>query len=457
MGINGTGSRETVLGGSTVILPGEDCPELPVYTEVSAEELLLGAGSTSRYDGLTPLYKRLPHGPHGLGRKAVARHQRARLYGGMAESVYQRGYGATSVAHVIALAGVSRRAFYEQFSNKEECCLRAHDVIVAHARRHVLEAWAGGHGWSDRLHLGCTALLHAAADSRKGTLLVLADAPAIGAAARARMRLADRSFERLPEQALERAGEDPVVSRLSAQAIVGGVRNVLLVRLRERREQELRGSSEELCAWIESYGALAGSGLLTAQGFARSAGRAERARLEISAAGVAPDGALPGLIAAGRPALESEELRGRLGVVLTAALDAATAQLAAASSWPIGVQHALGAYVGVIGAEAELVRRAGAGELEDRAGGEDPLTAAAVELAVLLNDRSPIPRLNAGIVLDALAGALRATLERALPDRRLRSAPGLVDHLAFTVLAPYLGADAALEAIVAARRAHGAI
>ncbi len=71
-------------------------------------ELLLDGGSTSPYEELTPLYKRLPHGPHGLGREAVARHQRARLYGGMVESVYQRGYAGTSVAHVIALAGVSR-------------------------------------------------------------------------------------------------------------------------------------------------------------------------------------------------------------------------------------------------------------------------------------------------------------------------------------------------------------
>jgi AcrR family transcriptional regulator len=147
-------------------LPVEDCHELPVYTEVSAEELLLGSGQSSRYDGLTPLYKRLPHGPHGLGREAVARHQRARLYGGMAESVYQRGYGATSVAHVIALAGVSRRAFYEQFSNKEDCFLATYDALVGASRKRVLQAWMGERGWANRLYAATQVFLEGIARVR---------------------------------------------------------------------------------------------------------------------------------------------------------------------------------------------------------------------------------------------------------------------------------------------------
>ena len=52
-----------------------------------------------------PLYRRLPHGPHGMDREDVARHQRARLYGGMIESIAQRGYSRTTVAHVIGLRG----------------------------------------------------------------------------------------------------------------------------------------------------------------------------------------------------------------------------------------------------------------------------------------------------------------------------------------------------------------
>jgi hypothetical protein len=72
---------------------------------------------------LAPMYRRLPRGPGGMGPEEVARNQRTRLYSAMIEAIPQRGYEATTVAHVIALAGVSPGAFYELFSTKEQCFL----------------------------------------------------------------------------------------------------------------------------------------------------------------------------------------------------------------------------------------------------------------------------------------------------------------------------------------------
>ena len=94
-----------------------------------------------------------------MARDEVARNQRARMYGGMIEAVSERGYPQTTVAHVIAYAGVSRRAFYEQFQNKEMCFLATYDIIVARARKLVLDAWGGERGWANRLHAACKALL----------------------------------------------------------------------------------------------------------------------------------------------------------------------------------------------------------------------------------------------------------------------------------------------------------
>ena len=105
------------------------------------------AGMSQVAEQLLPLYHRLPHGPNGMGRDAVARNQRSRLYGGMIESVAQRGYQGTTVAHAIALAGVSRRAFYELFPNKEQCFLGAHDIVVAPGAK----ADAGGMGGRARM------------------------------------------------------------------------------------------------------------------------------------------------------------------------------------------------------------------------------------------------------------------------------------------------------------------
>ena len=54
--------------------------------------------------------------------------QRARILDGMVRAVAAKGYARTTVADVVALAGVSRRTFYEQFDDKEDCFLGAYET-----------------------------------------------------------------------------------------------------------------------------------------------------------------------------------------------------------------------------------------------------------------------------------------------------------------------------------------
>jgi AcrR family transcriptional regulator len=72
----------------------------------------------------------LPRGPHGLERDVVLASQRGRMLGAMADAVAAKGYAATTVADVVAGAGVSRKTFYEHFRDKEECFLAAFDAGV---------------------------------------------------------------------------------------------------------------------------------------------------------------------------------------------------------------------------------------------------------------------------------------------------------------------------------------
>ncbi|MET9329095.1 TetR/AcrR family transcriptional regulator [Tsukamurella sp. NPDC003166] len=78
----------------------------------------------------------LPRGPHHLGPEQVAASQRARMLDAMARSVATRGYAETTVADVVRLAGVSRKTFYQQFANKEDCYRAAFD----HAAHRVTAA-----------------------------------------------------------------------------------------------------------------------------------------------------------------------------------------------------------------------------------------------------------------------------------------------------------------------------
>jgi AcrR family transcriptional regulator len=74
---------------------------------------------------------RLPKGPHGLTREQVRASQRQRILDAVLDVVGERGYAATTVAHVTAVAGVSRTTFYEQFDGKQDAFLAAYDAFGA--------------------------------------------------------------------------------------------------------------------------------------------------------------------------------------------------------------------------------------------------------------------------------------------------------------------------------------
>jgi AcrR family transcriptional regulator len=75
----------------------------------------------------TSVPDKLPRGRHPLTQAAVANSQRVRLLDAVARVVADKGYGAATVADVIALAGVSRRTFYEHFPGLEDCFLAAYE------------------------------------------------------------------------------------------------------------------------------------------------------------------------------------------------------------------------------------------------------------------------------------------------------------------------------------------
>ncbi len=81
----------------------------------------------------------LPRGQHGLPAEVVVVSQRNRIIEGTARAVAQHGYAHTTVAHIIALAGVSRTTFYQLFKDKEACFLWCFDAL-AEAHFHTVAA-----------------------------------------------------------------------------------------------------------------------------------------------------------------------------------------------------------------------------------------------------------------------------------------------------------------------------
>ncbi|HEX5414304.1 MAG TPA: helix-turn-helix domain-containing protein, partial [Chloroflexota bacterium] len=73
---------------------------------------------------------RLPRGRHGLPRDFVNRNHRYRLLGGVIDAATERGYAAMTVSDITRHAAVSRRSFYQHFTDKGDCFLAAYDITT---------------------------------------------------------------------------------------------------------------------------------------------------------------------------------------------------------------------------------------------------------------------------------------------------------------------------------------
>lgn len=102
---------------------------------------------------------RLPPGRHGLARDFVVKNQRDRLTAAIIAVVAEQGYREATVTQICAAAGVSRRTFYSYFSSKEECFLRAFDLIGEHLSEAMGEAGSEGEDWPSRVRERLSALL----------------------------------------------------------------------------------------------------------------------------------------------------------------------------------------------------------------------------------------------------------------------------------------------------------
>jgi AcrR family transcriptional regulator len=116
----------------------------------------------------------LPRGRHGLSRETVERSQRERLLDAAARVTAERGYEATSVADIIAAAGVGRESFYELFEDRRACVLAAHGALVDDLVDQVRVAYAGPGEWVDRCRATLRVLLEwFAADPALGRFLLV--------------------------------------------------------------------------------------------------------------------------------------------------------------------------------------------------------------------------------------------------------------------------------------------
>lgn len=196
-------------------------------------------------------YPKLRPGP-GRSAEDVAAHQRGRLQKATVELVAERGYNAVAVATLTEHARVSKRDFYKHFAGKEECFLATYDTIVSRSVRGILAAIEGEEEWRERLRLGFLAFAGQIADNPETAKLALVEVFAAGAVAVERMLRTNRLFEALVVNCALADGS-PRLPPLLVKGIVAGCGRVARARLLSGDPRQLALDGDELMEWALSF------------------------------------------------------------------------------------------------------------------------------------------------------------------------------------------------------------
>jgi AcrR family transcriptional regulator len=426
-------------------------------------------GRSGAGQGVAPLYERLPRGPHQLDPLEVAENQRRRMYGAMIEAVAASGYGRTSVKQVVTLAGVSRRAFYEQFANKEECFLATLELIASQAMDHIAAGYRSTEGTLEqRMRAALSTFAEVVKNNPKGARLMLVDAPSAGPAGWERLTLTMNIFERRLAASFEHAPDAAALPEPVARAIVGGLRRATFVRLLEQRTSEMPELVEDMLSWTLVFRTTEpsplGVRLLAVPGHAHLGAEGERARVLRSALELAALEGYGNLT----PMRIADEARVSIDTFFDFFDDMEECFLAAieklgmevretvsdpgltSAEWPAAVRRSLDAMMRYFAARPAYAQTIATGVFAMGQRAVDLVVELAREVATKLTAGAPNPP-SSGLAREGIEGAIWHMIYCHTTNGGTGALPELSDYLTYVVLAPYLGADQAAQLVSEAR------
>jgi AcrR family transcriptional regulator len=166
----------------------------------------------------------LPAGRHGLPRSYVLTNQRERILASVVEVVSETGYAGLTVRDVIEHAGVSRRTFYEHFSNKEDVFLATYEAVVDVLVNEVRLSYARGRTYAGRVALGLATFLGLLAGQPALAHVCIVEVMAAGPNALARRAQSIRLFCDLIRPPDDMAAGAPP---LAVEVVVGGIYEIV--------------------------------------------------------------------------------------------------------------------------------------------------------------------------------------------------------------------------------------
>ncbi|HWM54784.1 MAG TPA: TetR/AcrR family transcriptional regulator [Solirubrobacterales bacterium] len=182
---------------------------------------------------------RLPAGRHGLPREFIVQNQRERIITALVDTVAERGYNATTVAHITKAASVSRRTFYEHFADKEACFLAAYEMVADHIRDSMRVAAEAFEDWPQQVRAALATMLRFLAGEPELARLVMIEPVAAGGEIAARHRASMQGFvEILKAGRPEHSGDRPL-PEATEETLVGGLLSLIVREISAGRAAEL--------------------------------------------------------------------------------------------------------------------------------------------------------------------------------------------------------------------------
>ncbi len=427
-----------------------------------------GAGSVA------PLYERLPHGPHRLNHNQVIRHQRRRIHGAMVEAVAANGYEGASVRQVVGLAGVSRRSFYEMYANKLDCFLATFDVIATRGVKRIRRAYReADEALEDRLRASLQAFTEGVAANWKDARLVIVEAQTAGPAALERLRRTTATCERMLYTSFARAPQASPLAMPVVSGIVGGLHATMSRCLREGHRRQLPALSEEMLQWTllfqtpgapdvsvpESLQSPAANGL-SANGRIRAPHGEARHRLmqhalrlalvddykELTAPQIAEEAGVPMDLFFELFADKDDCYLAALDALAEEFLRPAAAPELLGDDWPRALRRAIAELMDYLAARPLYAQTIAAGAFAAGARAAERNRELGYDLARMLIRGAP-ERAAGGLALEGVMGAIGHTIRCQAASRQIQLLPAVSDSLAYVVLAPFIGAEAAAQIV----------
>lgn len=168
---------------------------------------------------------------------AVSNEHRARLLQAMASVAAAQGLAATSIAAVVAEAGVSKRTFYEHFADKDACFLELYRAASASALQTLRASVQSERPWQDQVEFALGAYLGHLASGPQLIRMLFVEIHQLGdAGAQVRREV----MQHLADYMLETINvEHKVLSPTMAMAAVGGIQELVLQAIEQGEAAQL--------------------------------------------------------------------------------------------------------------------------------------------------------------------------------------------------------------------------